>query len=90
MKHVPIRTCVVCRKQGNKNDFLRIVKASDGKIVADESGKLSGRGAYVCKSQTCVDELIKRKSLNKAFKTQLSIQDYEFFLQSIEGIVLSE
>ena len=48
MKSIPQRTCSVCRTQKNKNELLRIVKNKDNIINVDESGKLSGRGAYIC------------------------------------------
>ncbi|WP_234554911.1 YlxR family protein [Thermus caliditerrae] len=47
MKHVPIRMCVACRRRRPKGELLRILLTADG-FQLDPSGKLPGRGAYVC------------------------------------------
>ena len=65
MKKIPMRMCVVCRQMMPKKDLIRVVANIDGEIVLDETGKAGGRGAYVCKS-TCIDNLQKRKSFDRA------------------------
>ena len=78
---INLRTCCVCRKMYPKSDLIRVVKTSDGKIFIDESGKANGRGAYICKSEECKNKLKKLKSLNKAFKCQVSDEIYEELLK---------
>jgi predicted RNA-binding protein YlxR (DUF448 family) len=68
MKKVPMRMCVVCREMKPKKDLIRVVN-STGEIVLDETGKASGRGAYVCKSD-CIENLQKRKSFERALGGQ--------------------
>jgi len=46
-KHEPVRMCVVCRRRRPKRELLRIVRTPEG-FILDDSGKLPGRGAYVC------------------------------------------
>ena len=48
VRHVPIRTCVICGERRPKNDMVRIVRISDGSIRFDEGERISGRGCYVC------------------------------------------
>ena len=43
-KKIPQRQCVGCRTMRDKRDLLRIVKAPDGTISLDTTGKKSGRG----------------------------------------------
>jgi len=69
-KNVPQRTCMVCRNSYNKKDLLRIVRTSVG-FQIDETGKLDGRGAYICKSKQCIEKCIKTKAMNRAFKTNI-------------------
>lgn len=76
MKHVPIRSCIVCRQQKDKKDLLRIVRSPNGDIAIDESGKANGRGAYVCRCGDCMSGLIKKRALNKAFKAQIDVGVY--------------
>lgn len=76
--------CVVCREMKPKKDLIRVVVADDGKIIVDETGKLNGRGAYVCKSD-CVESLEKRKSFERALGGQLSDGLMEKIKEKING-----
>lgn len=69
-KHIPQRMCLGCRTRKPKSEFLRIVKI-DGKIKIDENQKANARGAYICKDKNCFEKIIKKKSLNRAFKTSI-------------------
>lgn len=71
MKKVPMRMCVVCREMKLKKELIRVVTDEDGKIILDETGKMNGRGAYVCKGE-CVEDLEKRKSFERALGATLS------------------
>jgi predicted RNA-binding protein YlxR (DUF448 family) len=53
--HVPTRTCAVCRLARPKRDMTRIVRTPEGTIQRDETGRLPGRGTYICHDQTCSD-----------------------------------
>lgn len=77
MKHIPLRSCIVCRQQKDKGDLLRIVRCGDGDILLDISGKLGGRGAYVCKHGDCMDNAIKKRVLNRVYKCQIDNSVYE-------------
>jgi predicted RNA-binding protein YlxR (DUF448 family) len=52
-KHVPQRTCIACRQVKSKRELIRVVRASDGKVLVDETGKANGRGAYLCPDRAC-------------------------------------
>jgi len=71
------RTCVVCRQTKDKTLMFRIVKNKDGEIKVSESSKDQGRGAYICKSQECIDKAEKKKALNYAFKQDVSKDIYQ-------------
>ena len=68
--------CVSCRQMKQKNELLRVVKTTDG-FQIDESGKIDGRGAYICKSCDCVKKAIKTKAFNKSFKSAVPTEIYE-------------
>lgn len=63
----PLRMCVVCREMKTKSQLLRIVK-KDGEFSVDVSGKLPGRGAYICKDGNCCEKFEKQRSFERAFK----------------------
>ncbi len=52
MKHIPERTCMVCRKKMNKYLLNRYVYV-DGKFILDEKQILPGRGFYICNGEKC-------------------------------------
>ena len=70
-RRVPDRTCVACRTVRPKRDLLRIVRTPAGDVVADETGRLAGRGAYVCRTEACLDQAITKGALSRALKTPL-------------------
>lgn len=65
---VPQRTCVACRQTNAKRQLVRIVRAPDGSVTIDPSGKRSGRGAYLCSTPECWDNGLKRGVLSRALK----------------------
>ena len=67
-RKIPQRKGLVCGSVKDKADLLRIVKNKEEGILIDESGKLNGRGAYVCKDESCIKGLKKSNKLNPAFK----------------------
>ncbi len=84
MKHVPLRTCVVCRAQKDKSELLRIVKRDDA-VEIDRSGKAAGRGAYVCDCDECKSALLKKRMLNRVYKTQLDQSVYDALAKELGG-----
>jgi uncharacterized protein len=52
-EHAPQRTCAVCREVHPKRSMMRVVRRPDGTVVLDPSGKLPGRGTYLCDQATC-------------------------------------
>ncbi|MCY4576556.1 MAG: YlxR family protein [Chloroflexi bacterium] len=49
----PQRTCIACRQTRAKHELVRVVRSTSEVISVDSSGKLSGRGAYLCANDTC-------------------------------------
>jgi predicted RNA-binding protein YlxR (DUF448 family) len=74
-RHVPQRTCVACRTTGAKRGLVRVVRAADGKVEVDETGKKPGRGAYLCRTRECWDKALKGKVLEYALKTAITAED---------------
>ena len=86
-KHIPQRSCVACRTARDKNDLVRLVRRPEGEIVIDPSGKLSGRGAYLCPRPDCLRAAQKRKSLDRALKAPIPAEAWarleEAFLERL-------
>ena len=84
MKSIPQRTCSVCRTQKNKSELLRVVKNKDNIIKVDETGKKSGRGAYICYDMECLEKAQKSKRLEKALEIKIEDEIYEQMKNVIE------
>lgn len=60
-----------------KKELIRILRTSEGEIILDATGKKNGRGAYLCKSKTCMEEAIKGRGLERSFKMSIPKEVYE-------------
>lgn len=77
MKKLPSRTCIGCNTQKLKQDLIRIVKNKEGEIKLDKTGKLPGRGAYICDSIECLNKAIRSKKLERCFEMKIQEAIYE-------------
>lgn len=75
-KHVPTRTCVVCRDKAGKRELVRLVRTENG-VIVDPSGKLDGRGAYLCEQASCWQRALTTDVLDKALRVTLTTEDRE-------------
>lgn len=75
-KHVPQRSCVVCRTTDAKRSLVRLVRRPDG-ITIDPTGKLNGRGAYLCGRAACWEKAARSDLLGAALRIRLSPADRE-------------
>lgn len=85
-KKTPLRMCIVCREMKDKRDLFRIVKNKNGEINADTTGKMSGRGAYICKSKECFCKLKKQNALSRAFSANVSEEVYDILERQINSV----
>ena len=72
----PQRMCLGCRKMMDKRQLIRIVKTKENEIHFDHTGKMNGRGAYICRQQSCLEQAVKRKQLDRAFQMRISPEVY--------------
>lgn len=86
MKNGPQRTCMGCNEKKDKKDLIRIVKNKQGEINVDKTGKLDGRGAYICDNIQCLEKLQKSKRLEKVFNFKITDEIYE----NLRGVILGK
>ena len=75
VRHVPRRTCVVCREERPKRELIRLVFGPDGTVNVDESGKRPGRGAYLCRSLDCWKKGLTKGRLERALRRKIDPED---------------
>ena len=64
-KHVPIRTCIACRQEAGKRELVRVVRTPSGSVQVDPTGKLAGRGAYICRTRACWEQALQGQRLGR-------------------------
>lgn len=84
VKKIPMRKCVACQEMRPKKELLRIVRTPEKDIIIDTRGKQSGRGAYLCYKNECLQLAKKKKNLEKALEASLSEEVYQAILTEIE------
>lgn len=84
VRKIPLRTCVVTKEVLPKKELLRIVRTKEAGVVADESGKINGRGAYIKKSMEVLEKAKKSKILEKRLETEIEDSVYEEIRKIIE------
>ena len=84
-KKIPMRMCVVCHTSKPKKELVRIVRGTDGVISLDLTGRLNGRGAYVCPNSLCLEKAIKTKRLSRVFEMPIENELYEKLRAEIEA-----
>ena len=56
---IPQRMCESCRNMFPKNQLVRLVATESG-VKVDGTGKMSGRGVYLCKNRQCIQRASKK------------------------------
>ncbi len=85
MKKIPIRRCLGCYESKPKIELYRVVKKVNGEICLDKTGKLNGRGAYICNNINCFEKARKGKKFEKEFNIAISDDVYESLRRDILG-----
>ena len=81
VKKIPERMCVACRQMKPKNELVRIVNTGEA-VVIDSTGKLGGRGVYICRCKECISKSLKSKSFVKQHGFSL-----ESVAQQLENLI---
>lgn len=85
-RHVPKRSCIACRQTESKRTLVRIVRGPQGGVRIDPSGKLPGRGAYLCPNRECWQKALKSSALNRALKTTLTDEEVAVLRAYADGL----
>lgn len=86
MKKIVQRTCMGCNEKKDKRELIRIVLNKNGEISIDKTGKLEGRGAYICNNINCLEKIIKSKRLERAFDRKIEDEIYD----KLRGVIIED
>ena len=87
-KKIPQRQCMGCRERKAKRELIRVVRMTDGTVSLDFSGKVNGRGAYICPDPACLQKAQKAKALERSLEAEVPEQVYERLNKELEGYSL--
>lgn len=82
-RKVPLRKCVVTGEMLPKKSMLRIVRSKEGEVSVDPTGKKSGRGAYVSKSEEAIELARKKNILERQLEAKIPEEVYDELLRLI-------
>ena len=84
-KKIPMRQCMGCRERREKRQMIRVVRGTDGNVGLDFSGKLNGRGAYICPNIECLKKARKSKALDRSLEVEIPEEVYDRLQGEMEG-----
>ncbi|MBQ8769298.1 MAG: YlxR family protein [Oscillospiraceae bacterium] len=84
-KKIPQRQCMGCRERKAKRDMIRVVRTTEGTVSLDFSGKLNGRGAYVCPDMECLKKAQKSHSLERCLEIEIPQEVYDRLTREMEA-----
>ena len=76
VRKIPTRRCTGCGEHFPKSELIRVLRLPEGDIVLDLTGKLSGRGAYICKSAACLKKARKTRRIESSLECQVPEEIY--------------
>lgn len=75
-KKIPLRKCTGCGEMKPKKELVRVVKTPDDEVLIDLTGRVNGRGAYICLNTECLKIARKSKRIEKSFQMQIPDEVY--------------
>ena len=84
-KKIPQRQCMGCRERKEKRQMIRVVRTTEGDVRLDFSGKLNGRGAYICPNPECLQMARKSKSLDRSLEVPIPEEVYARLAAEMEA-----
>ena len=76
-KKIPQRQCMGCRERKAKKELIRVVRTPEGMVCLDFSGKLGGRGSYLCHDPECLKKARKAQSLERSLEVPIPEEVYD-------------
>lgn len=84
-KKVPVRMCAGCNEHRPKKELVRVVRSKEGALAVDLTGKMSGRGVYLCPNPECLKKARKAKRLERALECQIPDEVYDRLEEEMQG-----
>jgi uncharacterized protein len=83
-KKIPLRKCLATGEMKPKKEMIRIVRSKEGEVSVDQTGKKSGRGAYLSKSKDAIITAKKKNAIANQLQAKVDDSIYEELLSLVE------
>lgn len=85
-KKIPLRKCLGCGESKPKKELIRVVRNNENQIMVDLTGKVNGRGAYICPDPNCFEIAHKGKKFARSLETEITPDIYKKLKEVIENM----
>ena len=85
MKREVLRKCTGCGSMKDRKDLIRIIRNEEGQVLVDDTQKRNGRGAYLCRSASCVETARKRHALERDLNCSVDRSVYDLIREKTEA-----
>jgi uncharacterized protein len=82
-KKIPLRKCVATGEMHPKKEMIRVVRSKEGEVSVDLTGKKSGRGAYVSKTEEAIAVARKKKVLENQLEVKIPEEIYDELIRVV-------
>ncbi|WP_432359274.1 RNase P modulator RnpM [Sporosarcina sp. UB5] len=82
-KKIPLRKCAATGEMLPKKEMIRIVRTKEGEVSVDLTGKKSGRGTYVSKTEEAVEAAKRKRSIESQLGASVPEEVYDDLLHAI-------
>ena len=76
-KKIPLRKCTGCGEMKPKKELVRVVKTPEDEVLMDLTGRVNGRGAYICTNAQWLKIPRKSKRIERSFQMQIPDEIYD-------------
>ena len=90
MNNIPVRKCVSCGIKAQKENFIMVLKSPKSQkdvtfTVLRGGNKPSGRAAYICINEKCLEKAKKNRRFEKIFRMKINSNIYELIEKEIKN-----
>ncbi len=82
-RKIPLRKCAATGEMLPKKAMIRIVRTKEGKVFVDPTGKASGRGTYIKKTEDAVETARQHHSIEQQLRVKVPEQVYDDLLYTV-------
>lgn len=83
-RKIPMRKDIVTGEMAPKKELIRVVRDKEGNVSIDETGKKSGRGAYVSINVNVAKKAKQNKTFNEVFSVDLDDAFYDELIEYVD------